>query len=81
MITSPAKTKSKMPKNLTIKKETTEKVKNDDEGHFSPTTNKMKDTFIIKNADESFDAYYAQMRKRRLTVHGETSHHHNQSPG
>jgi hypothetical protein len=26
----------------------------------------MQNTFIIKNADESFDAYYAQMRKRKL---------------
>lgn len=31
----------------------------------------MQNTFIIKNADESFDAYYAQMRKRKL---GQVSH-------
>ena len=26
----------------------------------------MRDSFIIKNADESFDLYYQQMRKRKL---------------
>ena len=25
----------------------------------------MQSTFIIKNADESFDAYYAKMKKRK----------------
>lgn len=35
-------------------------------GLASPTSISMQNTFIIKNADESFDAYYAQMRKRKL---------------
>jgi hypothetical protein len=35
-------------------------------GLVSPTSIQMQNTFIIKNADESFDAYYAQMRKRKL---------------
>lgn len=34
-------------------------------GLMSPTSITMQNTFIIKNADESFDAYFAQMRKRR----------------
>lgn len=32
----------------------------------SPTSNSMQNSFIIKNADESFDAYYQIMKKRRL---------------
>lgn len=32
----------------------------------SPTSISMQNSFIIKNADESFDAYYAQMRKRKM---------------
>lgn len=32
----------------------------------SPTSNSMQNSFIIKNADESFDAYYQVMKKRRL---------------
>lgn len=32
----------------------------------SPTSNSMQNSFIIKNADESFDAYYQTMKKRRL---------------
>jgi len=35
-------------------------------GLVSPTSIQMQNTFIIKNADESFDAYYAQMRKRKF---------------
>ena len=35
-------------------------------GLASPTSITMQNSFIIKNADESFDAYYQQMRKRKL---------------
>ena len=35
-------------------------------GLASPTSITMRDSFIIKNADESFDLYYQQMRKRKL---------------
>lgn len=31
----------------------------------SPTSITMQNSFIVKNADESFDAYYQTMRKRR----------------
>lgn len=31
----------------------------------SPTSVTMQNSFIIKNADESFDAYYTHMRKRK----------------
>lgn len=31
----------------------------------SPTSISMKDSFIIKNADTSFDAYYKSMQKRK----------------
>jgi hypothetical protein len=35
-------------------------------GLASPTSISMQNTFIIKNADESFDAYFAQMKKRKF---------------
>ena len=38
-------------------------------GLVSPTSISMQNSFIIKNADESFDAYYAQMRKRKMGGH------------
>ena len=38
----------------------------EESGLSSPTSVSMQNTFIIKNADESFDAYYQQMRKRKL---------------
>jgi hypothetical protein len=33
----------------------------------------MQNSFIIKNADDSFDAYYVQMKKRKAhhTAHGQ----------
>jgi hypothetical protein len=34
-------------------------------GLASPTSINMKNSFIIKNADESFDAYYHIMKKRK----------------
>jgi len=51
----------------------------------SPTSISMQSTFIIKNADESFDAYYAQMKKRKqYGGHDNTGHSatlQGQSPG
>ena len=38
-----------------------------DHKHVSPTSMQMQNTFIIQNADESFDAYWAMMRKKRAT--------------
>lgn len=67
---SPSKTMkgSKMPKSLKV----TTKLKEEKEesGLVSPTSIQMKETFIIKNADESFDAYWAQMRKKKM--HGQS---------
>ena len=37
-----------------------------DSGLTSPTSISMQNTFIIKNAGESFDNYYQQMKKRKL---------------
>jgi len=39
--------------------------KQERDGLSSPISNSMQNTFIIKNADESFDAYYHQMKKRK----------------
>ena len=39
-------------------------------GLASPTSISMQNSFIIKNADESFDAYYTQMRKRKQGMGG-----------
>jgi hypothetical protein len=50
------KQKSKTSANEDEKKES---------GLVSPTSISMQNSFIIKNADESFDAYYAMMRKRK----------------
>ena len=61
-----ASTKKSMkakPKISPSKKKENEKHES---GLISPTSIQMQNTFIIKNADESFDAYYAQMRKRKL---------------
>lgn len=38
---------------------------NADKALASPTSISMKNSFIIKNADASFDSYYAQMKKRK----------------
>ena len=39
----------------------------------SPTSINMQNTFICKNADESFDAYYMSMKKRKTTVNMDTT--------
>lgn len=38
--------------------------KSEKEGLSSPTSISMQQSFIIKNADHTFDTYYQQMRKR-----------------
>lgn len=40
----------------------------------SPTSLTMKNSFIIQNADESFDVYYQQMRKRKHQNMANTNH-------
>ena len=44
------------------------------DGLSSPTSISMQNTFLIKNADQSFDAYYQQMRKRKAGQHFGASH-------
>ena len=67
--TSPRKSPNKKPKDAgaeggaATSHNHNEKANN--EGLTSPTSVSMRDSFIIKNADESFDLYYAQMRKRK----------------
>lgn len=39
--------------------------KKEKDGLSSPTSISMRDSFIIKNADQSFDLYYQSMRKRK----------------
>mgnify|MGYP001947528060 CR=1 FL=1 len=41
-------------------------------GLASPTSISMQNSFIIKNADESFEAYFQQMRKRKVGGHHAT---------
>lgn len=69
---SPAKAKKSLNKFKSPSK------KGDDDkqesGLVSPTSIRLQNTFIIKNADESFDAYYAQMKKRKH-LGGSTNDH------
>ena len=44
----------------------------DEKGLSSPTSVSMQNSFIIKNADESFDMYYQQMKRRRHLTSGFT---------
>lgn len=39
--------------------------KKEKDGLSSPTSISMRDSFIIKNADQSFDLYYQSMKKRK----------------
>ena len=51
---------------LTLKKESGEEGSEKKEsGLASPVSIRMLGSFIIKNADDSFDIYYAQMKKRK----------------
>ena len=56
--TSPRKSPSKKAKDATAEGNSHQE-KSNNESLTSPTSVSMKDSFIIKNADESFDAYYA----------------------
>ena len=60
------------------------KEKKKESGLASPTSISMQNTFIIMNADESFDQYYAQMRKRKAGMTGNMENsigHNGGSPG
>ena len=39
----------------------------------------MQNSFIIKNADESFDQYYTQMKRRRLHAGNQSVYNHTTS--
>jgi len=68
---SPSKTAKARKANASpIKLKDTLSLEKKESGLVSPTSISMQNSFIIKNADESFDAYYAQMRKRKLGSHG-----------
>lgn len=61
------KAKKKPPKTLTAAAGGAAEAKEKKEsGLGSPMSIKMQSSFIIKNADESFDAYYQIMKKRKL---------------
>ena len=62
---SPTKKMAKFKKPIALGGEEKEGTKKNS-GLASPTSITMQQTFLIKNADESFDAYHQQMRKRKL---------------
>jgi hypothetical protein len=70
--TSPSKTKTakkvgKSPKKkLVVEGTPGEDGEKKESGLASPTSISMQNSFIIKNADESFEAYFQQMRRRKL---------------
>jgi hypothetical protein len=75
---SPNKT-SKSPSKLTAKARRAGKKPGEEEekekkesGLASPTSIYMQNSFIIKNADDSFDAYFQQMRRRKTTNFDQT---------
>jgi hypothetical protein len=43
-----------------------EETEKKESGLASPTSISMQNSFIIKNADDSFEAYFQQMRRRKL---------------
>ena len=49
----------------TVKKEDKKETEKKDSGLASPTSISMQNSFIIQNADESFDAYFHTMKKRK----------------
>ena len=83
---SPSKLNNKSPQKKTTKKlGKSPKKKNDaasedtekkESGLASPTSISMQNSFIIKNADESFEAYFQQMRRRKLGGAGATNMDH-----
>ena len=60
------KAKKRPPKQLSTAGGAAEVKEKKESGLGSPMSIKMQSSFIIKNADESFDAYYQIMKKRKL---------------
>ena len=53
---------------LTNTTEKEDKEEKKESGLATPTSISMQNTFIITNADESFDNYFHMMKKRKLIV-------------
>ena len=68
---------STLEKTQTAKKEE-KKDEKKESGLASPTSISMQNSFIIQNADETFDAYYTTMKKRK---HGQPAGLDSTSPG
>ena len=68
---------SSLEKEKTAKKEE-KKDEKKESGLASPTSISMQNSFIIQNADESFDAYFHAMKKRK---HGQAAGLDTASPG
>ena len=97
---SPSKGGKSPQKNMLRKTATKSPMKKKEETHHdkkesglaSPTSISMQNSFIIKNADDSFDAYYKQMKTRKMgglgmtgldpiTMHSSMPGAGNSSPG
>jgi len=81
-LTAKARRAGKSPKKGDVIEGSKEKKK--ESGLASPTSISMQNTFIIMNADDSFDQYYAQMRKRKAGMTGNMENsigHNGGSPG
>jgi hypothetical protein len=81
-LTAKARRAGKSPKKGEAVEGSKEKKK--ESGLASPTSISMQNTFIIMNADESFDQYYAHMRKRKAGMTGNMENsigHNGGSPG
>lgn len=55
----------KSPKKKAAGNDDAEDKEKKESGLASPTSISMQNSFIIKNADESFEAYFQQMRRRK----------------
>lgn len=62
---SPARKSVKHPQASQATATKKEKNQEEEKGLVSPTSLQMAGTFIIKNADPSFDSYYHMMKKRK----------------
>jgi hypothetical protein len=62
---SPSKLRRGAPNKSPCKKKDVDSKTRKETGLASPTSISMQNSFIIKNADDSFDAYYMQMKKRK----------------
>lgn len=73
---SPSKTGMVEPDLTATTKDDKKKEK---DGLSSPTSISMRDSFIIKNADHSFDMYYQSMKKRKQAGAFSNTYGHDQT--